>query len=109
MAPYDLHYQPKDLIPNVVYLAHDAEPSAEEKETLNGVELRYPHDSIDILCRSCGWHTYNETTSSYLSRLRVQHTRANACLWTMGKDWMLWDRTDEECGKDYMTHQFLQK
>jgi hypothetical protein len=27
----------------------------------------------------------------------------------MGNDWVVWDRPEEECGNDYMTHQFLQK
>ncbi|KAF1844469.1 kinase-like protein [Cucurbitaria berberidis CBS 394.84] len=109
MAPYDLHYQPKDLIPNAVYMASDPELSIEEKETIKGVvNIFSPADNRE-LCRACGWNHKHELCSSYLPRLRVSHTRENSGLWTMGNDWVVWDRTDEECGNDYMTHQFLQK
>ncbi|KAI8939529.1 hypothetical protein NX059_003298 [Plenodomus lindquistii] len=108
MSEYDFAFRPEDLIPNVVYKAHGTEPSAEEKETLKGVIQNIDTLNPRELCRACGWNTYHELTSSYLPRLRVLHTRGNSGLWTMGSDWMIWDRTDEERGNDYMTHKFLQ-
>ncbi|KAF2109669.1 kinase-like domain-containing protein [Lophiotrema nucula] len=109
MAPYDFHFQPRDIIPNIIYQISGAELSAEEKETLKDVSSNLNPLDIRELCRACGWNTQHELGCSYLPRLHVQYTRANGGLWSMGNDWMVWDRTDEDSGNDYMTHQFLRK
>ncbi|KAH7085811.1 kinase-like domain-containing protein [Paraphoma chrysanthemicola] len=115
MAPnYDLYYQPKDLIPNIVCRQIDyenqsvSELSEDEKETLKGVVSGYTPGDNPQLCRACGWSYKHELCSSYLPRLRVQHAQENKGLWTMGNDWMVWDRAEEDSGNDFMTHQFLQ-
>jgi hypothetical protein len=109
MSTYDIHYGPGDLIPNVVYNKTEAKLTAEEKETLKGTIHTYDSMVPRQLCRACGWTNYHECCSSYLPRLRVFHTRGTRGLWQMGNDWALWDRTEEDHGNDYMTHQFLQK
>ena len=109
MAPYDKHFKPKDLIPNAVYTTYKTELSAEEKETLSDVRQGFSPLDIRKLCRACGWNSEHELTSSYLPRLQIQHTRENSGLWSIGNDWMIWDRPDEGWGNDYMTHQFLQE
>ncbi|KAH9861595.1 hypothetical protein J1614_011346 [Plenodomus biglobosus] len=109
MPDYDLHFQPKDLIPNLIYQEDDDHLSDKDKETLAGVEEVCTTLTPRHLCRACGWNSQHELGSSYLPRICIRHTRENGGLWSVGNDWMLWDRTNEERGNDYMTHQFLQK
>jgi hypothetical protein len=102
----DLTFQPKELIPEVVFKPAGTELSAENMEKLKGV--RYWEEKTEPLCRACGWTTYNKLTCSYLPRLRVFHTRGDSGLWTMGNDYALWDRSrDKGMNYDYMTYQFL--
>jgi aminoglycoside phosphotransferase len=109
MAPYDLSFRPGDLIPNIIHGAFGEELSAEDKKKLKTFDSGFRPTEIRDLCRACGWNTKHELASSYLPRVRVEHTRANSGLWVMGNDWMLWDRTEEGTGNDYMTHEFLRK
>jgi hypothetical protein len=111
MPPHDLSFRPEDLIPNVVFRPNGIlDPlSAEDKEKLGDVGSVSTPVEPYVLCRSCDWNTEHEKRSSYLSRLRIVHTRANAGLWTMGNDWAIWDRTEAESGTDFITHQFLKK
>jgi hypothetical protein len=83
----DLTFQPKELIPEVVFQPAGTELSAEDMKKLKGV--RYWEETREPLCRACGWTTYNELTCSYLPRLRVFHTRGDSGLWTMGNDYAL--------------------
>jgi hypothetical protein len=113
MVNFELDFSPDALIPNLVCRPLNDDGtytplSAEQAETLKGVSEVYQMKR-ETLCRACGWNTYHECTSSYLPRLRVQHTRANGGMWVMGNDWLVWDRTQEEKSNDYITHQFLQK
>ncbi|CBX97088.1 hypothetical protein IAQ61_007969 [Plenodomus lingam] len=109
LADFDFHFHPTDRIRGLidqtfgVPLPDEVEKKLDEsRSTLNPLDIRE-------LCRSCGWNDKHELGSSYISRLGVFHTRGNRGLWVMGNDWMIWDRTEEESGNDYMTHQFLQK
>jgi hypothetical protein len=108
MPPYDLDFRPENLIPNILCKEHGTELSAEEKETMEGVEHGFDSFNNLELCRACGWNSCHET-GSYLPRIHIEHIRPNGGMWTMGNDRIVWDRTGEECGNDYMTHQFLQK
>jgi hypothetical protein len=63
----DLTFQPKELIPEVVFEPAGTELSAEDAKKLKGV--RYIEEETEELCRACGWTTYNELTSSYLTYL----------------------------------------
>jgi hypothetical protein len=104
----DLTFQPKELIPEVVFQPAGTELSAEDTKKLKGV--RYWEETRESLCRACGWTTYNELTCSYLPRLRVFHTRGDSGLWTMGNDYALWDRSrDKGMNNDYITYQFLKE
>jgi hypothetical protein len=103
----DLHFQPKDLIPDVLFTPAGTEMTAEEKKKYEGVKpYACPKQE---LCRACGWDTQHEG-SSYLPRLRVFHTRPNGGLWNMGNDYVLWDRPGKTgLDNDYMTWQFLKE
>jgi hypothetical protein len=107
MAPYDMDYRVETLIPNVVCGKYGTKLSSEQEETLKNVEANYNPSLNRQLCRACGWTDRHELTSSYLPRLRINHTRANAGLWAMGNDWIVWDCPDGERKNDYITHQFL--
>jgi len=109
MTSYDFDFKPENLIPNVVYRENNSKLSADEEKTLQGV-ISYV-DSIEpqTLCRVCGWNSHHEVNSSYLPRLHIEHIRCNTGFWSMGNDWIVWDRPQDEARNDYMTHQFLQK
>jgi hypothetical protein len=109
MAPYDLDYRVETLIPNIICGQHGTKLSPEQEETLINVKVYYDPSENRQLCRACGWTDKHELTSSYLPRLRINHTRANAGLWTMGNDWVVWDCPDGERKNDYITHQFLKR
>jgi hypothetical protein len=72
----DLTFQPKELIPEVVFKPAGMELSAEDTKTLEGVRHGKANSVPKLLCRACGWTTYNELTCSYLPRLRVFDSNA---------------------------------
>lgn len=109
MAPYDLSFQPEDLIPNVVF-SPEGEPLTEaEGKQLGETKRMLSSRSGELLCRACGWTTYHELCSSYLPSLRMFHVRHNSGLWQMGNDWLIWDRPGDWGieTNDYMTYKFL--
>ncbi|KAH4040972.1 hypothetical protein HBI64_026250 [Parastagonospora nodorum] len=106
---YELDFSPENLIPDMLYKPIDEVVSAEEREKLGGLTVTWARDQEKTLCRSCGWTVYNEMCSSYLSRLHIEGVRNNNGMWSMGNDWIVWDRPGAECRNDYMTHEFLQK
>ena len=108
MVSYELDFRPENLIPNIVYRELEGKLSADEEKTLQGV-INYV-DTIEprTLCRACGWNSHLELTSSYLPRLHIEPSHGNKGFWTMGNDWIIWDRPQGEARNDYMTHQFLQ-
>lgn len=56
------------------------------------------------LCWSCGWSAYSELTSSYGSRIRIIHTRANTGIWEVGSRWLIRDKpNDASLGNDFIT------
>ncbi|KAH7417869.1 kinase-like domain-containing protein [Cadophora sp. MPI-SDFR-AT-0126] len=64
------------------------------------------------LCRSCGWTAKNECHSSYVSRVRIMHTKANKGMWSLGgSQWILVDQPNDPdtLGNDFMTYEFLRK
>ncbi|OAL47543.1 kinase-like protein, partial [Pyrenochaeta sp. DS3sAY3a] len=108
MAPSDKNFHPTALVPDIVTITNTSVLTAEEEERLKGVKMNFSGKPVQ-LCRACHWSTMDELTGSYLPRVHIEYTRRNGGLWSMGNDWMLWDRTDDYCKNDYMTHQFLQK
>jgi hypothetical protein len=108
MVLYELDFRPENLIPDIVYGELDGKLSADEKKTLEGVISDIDTIEPQTLCRACGWNSYLELTSSYLPRLHIEQSHGNKGFWTMGNDWIIWDRPQEEARNDYMTHQFLQ-
>ncbi|KAH7410475.1 kinase-like domain-containing protein [Phaeosphaeria sp. MPI-PUGE-AT-0046c] len=108
MAPYDVRFEPKDLIPNVVFSPEGGTLSEKEEKMLGKAE-RGLRGSPELLCRACGWTTYHELCSSYFPRLRMFHTTQTAGLWQMGNDWLIWDRPGDRGieTNDYMTYKFL--
>ncbi|KAH0847630.1 hypothetical protein AYO21_02938 [Fonsecaea monophora] len=68
----------------------------------------YSDESKQELCSSCGWTAYDQTTSSYLSRIRIMHARFNMGLWSIGSKWLIRDQpNDRSTGAEYMTWKFL--
>lgn len=108
VAPYDVSFEPGDLIPNVVFSPEGGTLSKKEGKMLGKAD-RLLSGSPELLCRACGWTTYHELCSSYLPRLRMLHTRQNSGLWHMGNDWLIWDRPGDRSieTNDYMTYKFL--
>ena len=85
VAPYDVSFEPGDLIPNVVFSPEGGTLSKKEGKMLGKAD-RLLSGSPELLCRACGWTTYHELCSSYLPRLRMFHTRTDSGLWRMGDD-----------------------
>lgn len=108
MAPFDKSFHPTALVPDLIPFTSTSVLTAEEEERLKGVTMNYNCKPVQ-LCRACHWTSRHELNGSYLPRLHIQYTRKSGGLWSMGNDWMLWDRTDDHCKNDYMTHQFLTK
>lgn len=110
MSKYDIKFQPEDLIPNVVFSPEKAYISKEDKKKLGDRDGSYDCET-KLLCRACGWNTYHEVGSSYLPRLRIFHTRKNSGLWTIGNDYVMWDRPGDKGTEtnDYMTWKFLRE
>lgn len=106
MSTYDISFEPEKLIDGIVCRSYGTELTPEEEETLKDVKHWGPQPA-EKLCRACGWDTEHETTSSYLPRLRIFDTKVSSGLWTMGNDWMVWDRPSKFSGNDYMSWKFL--
>jgi hypothetical protein len=108
MTLEDIAFKPEDLIPNVVFSPEGGTLSADEAKKLGDAD-RILSGPPELLCRACGWTTYNELTSSYLPRLRMFHSRQDSGLWRMGNDWLIWDQPGDKGIKtnDYMTYKFL--
>lgn len=102
-----ISFEPTDLV-GAILSPYGNTPTKEEKARLKGVERSEPGGDI-LLCRACGWTTYNETCSSYLPRLRILHTTSNAGMWAMGNDWIIWDRGPKSPECDYQIYQFLKE
>jgi hypothetical protein len=111
MAPYDLGFEPKDLIPNIVFSPEGGTLTKDDAKKLGEAErwLSCRADDSELLCRACGWTAYHELCNPYLPRMRVFHVRENAGLWHMGNDWLIWDRPGDtgKGANDYMTYKFL--
>jgi hypothetical protein len=111
MAPYDIGFRPEDLIPNVVFSPEGGTLTKDDAKKLGEAQrwLKGHPDEAELLCRACGWNAYHELVTAYLPRLRIFHTRANAGLWHMGNDWLIWDRRGDTGMEtnEYMTYKFL--
>ena len=72
---------------------------------VEGADYAGPYEE---LCWSCGWNVRDQTFSSYGSRVRIMHTRANMGIWTIGTRWVLRDEpNNSDLGNNYMTLKFL--
>ncbi|KAH9218169.1 hypothetical protein DL95DRAFT_361153 [Leptodontidium sp. 2 PMI_412] len=85
-------------------------PTEEQLSTLDGVKAYAdtPEENQTELCRSCGWKVIDES-SSYDSRVKIFHTRANVGMWALGSEWLLIDQINnpDTLGNDFMTQDFL--
>jgi hypothetical protein len=109
MSEFDLSFQPENLIPTVIFSQEKEILTAEDRKKLRIVVSIPPVDN-PVLCRACGWTAYHEGTSSYLSRLRVFHTRGNSGLLVMQNDYVMWDHIRTPRTQNvYMTVKFLQE
>jgi hypothetical protein len=104
----DRDFHPEQMIPGLVFIpAGEIHMSAEDEEKFKGVRFSSQREKKE-LCRACGWNTDHELISSYLPRIRMFYTKPNAGLWTMGNDYMIWDRACKEgMDNEFMTYQFL--
>jgi hypothetical protein len=70
----------------------------EEKASSLDVKLRRRHLPFDAedqdteLCYNCGLTVGQLVYTGYCSRLRVQHTRDNQAIWSLGSKWLLRDQ-----------------
>jgi hypothetical protein len=106
--PEDLSFQPKDLIPDIVW-APGGLVSAEDEKVLEGKKDPNHWKTWDeVLCRACGWNVTHELSTSYLPRVRIHMAVGNKGLWSLGNDWMLWDQPNGAAlGNDFVNYQFL--
>jgi len=100
---------PENIYKDLIYAHEDNEP-----EICEGLISRFnilssdPDPKEQELCWLCGWTVYNEVHSSYGSRIRIFHTRANVGIWEVGSRWMISDRpNDATLGNDFITQEFL--
>jgi hypothetical protein len=62
------------------------------------------------LCRQCGWDSYYENHTSYISRVKLHHSRDDFGLWKLGDHYMLRDEGNHaNTSNGYVTQMFLRK
>lgn len=79
---------PERHIEGMVFFPKKQLPSERSKsqvDILNQVKCKIvsAEDLETELCRSCGWNVKHECHSSYVSRLRVMHTKDNKGMWSL--------------------------
>lgn len=103
---YD-HRNPTEVIPDMIWAPGGTLPPDRKAEHA-GVQVWSRGEDVKELCRTCGWNTYHELTSCYIPRMRIEYTKMASGMWSIGPDWLIWDRPNEvHLGNDSITYQFL--
>lgn len=100
---------PEKIYKGLIWAPDDREPGWVNSNAPKNAQyyLKYCDDPKEELCWACGWTAYNETLSSYGSRLRIFHTKGNIGIWEVGSRWLIRDQpNDASIGNDFITQEF---